>query len=218
MSRKRTRSIECMKIDKIVGSGTFGIVYKAIDKTDPHTVEVALKKIRMERETQGFPVTAIREIKLLNLMKNHKNIVHLREIVTFEGHEYEREPSLMDRKFQIGDVFMVFEFVDYDLSGLLKSANFQVTEDLIRCFLFQLLDGIKYLHDNGILHRDIKSANLLITRNNVLKIADWGLARNIPENPSIKLTHPGVTLWYRSPDVIAGSKRYSKDVDIWSIG
>ncbi len=218
--RKRTRGIDCMRIEKIVGSGTFGIVYKAVDKTDPNRVEVALKRIRMERETQGFPVTAIREIRILYLMRDHPNIVQLREIVTYDENDKDKEPTLADKKFETGDVFMVFEFVDYDLSGLLKSSGVQLTENHARCYTHQLLKGVQYLHDNGILHRDIKSANLLITKNNVLKIADWGLARSVPDETvgAPKLTNPVVTLWYRSPEVIVGSQRYNKGVDVWSVG
>mmetsp|Transcript_4282 Transcript_4282/g.9450 ORF Transcript_4282/g.9450 Transcript_4282/m.9450 type:complete len:227 (+) Transcript_4282:173-853(+) len=217
---KRNRGIENMRIEKIVGSGTFGVVYKAVDKTDPQMSEVALKRIKMERETQGFPVTAIREIKLLTLMRNHPNIVHLREIVTFDEANKSKEPSLADKDFENGDVFMVFEFVDYDLSGLLKAGSMPLTDQHIRCYLHQLLLGTACLHEADILHRDIKSANLLVTKHNVLKIADWGLARALPHDAaaSAKLTNPVVTLWYRSPEVIVGSKKYDKGVDVWSVG
>lgn len=214
--RKRTRSIHNMRIEMVVGSGTFGVVYKAVDKTDSDT-EVALKKIKMERETQGFPVTALREIKILNMMRNHRNIVHLREIVTYEGDERDREPTVARQNFDVGDVFMVFEFVDYDLSGLLKSKAELLTKERIQSFTYQLLDGVRYMHGKNILHRDIKSANLLVTRNNVLKIADWGLARTVPKE-TVKLTNPVVTLWYRSPEVIIGSRQYGPAVDMWSVG
>lgn len=215
VSRKRTRSIGEMKIEKMVGSGTFGVVYKALDKSESQPTYVALKKIKMERETQGFPVTAIREIKTLNLMKNHKNIVTLREVVTFG--ETETEPSVIDKGFDIGDVFMVFEFVDYDLSGLLKSSSLKLTDKHIKSYLYQLLSGVAFLHENKILHRDIKSANLLVSRQNVLKIADWGLARTVDADVH-KLTNPVVTLWYRSPELILGSKQYNGGVDVWSVG
>jgi serine/threonine protein kinase len=205
-----------MKIDRIVGSGTFGVVYKAVDKTESVETCVALKKIRMERETQGFPVTALREIKILKMMR-HENIVQLREIITYNEGDEEHESSLTDKGLNIGDVFMVFEFVDYDLSGLMKTPKFQFTPSLIKCYMKQLLAGVYYLHENKILHRDIKSANLLITRNNVLKIADWGLARTIP-NIAHKLTVPVVTLWYRSPELILGTKHYGPEIDIWSVG
>jgi len=217
--RRRNRHIQCMRIDKIVGSGTFGVVYKAVDKTDPALPSVALKKIKMERESQGFPVTAIREIKLLTLMSNHPNVVNLREIVVYHDDDNGSEPTIVDKGFTPGDVFMVFEFVDYDLSGLLKSVGMQLTEAHVRSYMFQLLNGLSYLHEHNILHRDIKSANLLVTRGNVLKIADWGLARTLPlPSASYRLTNPVVTLWYRSPEVIAGSKVYDKGVDVWSVG
>lgn len=220
MKRKRkpalgTRNVGCMRIEKIVGRGTFGVVYKAFDKELNESV--ALKKIRMERETQGFPVTAIREIKILNMMKDD-NVIDLREIVTYDEHEKDADSSVALQGFSDGDVFMVFEFVDYDLSGLLKSQDLKLTPDHIRSLMQQLISGVKFLHDKNIIHRDIKSANLLITRNNVLKIGDWGLARSLPENREQKLTTPVVTLWYRSPELIAGSKYYGCEVDIWSVG
>ncbi len=153
-------------------------------------------------------MTAIREIKILNLMKEykHENIVLMREIVTYNGDDNDQEPTIMGKDFSIGDIFMVFEFVDYDLSGLLKSSGLNLTEAHVKSFLKQLLEGVKFLHENNILHRDIKSANLLITKGNVLKIADWGLARSMSIHPDRKLTNPVVTLWYRSPELILGSK------------
>ena len=118
-----------------------------------------------------------------------------------------------------GDVFMVFEFVDYDLSGLLKAKpDLFNNRDRVKSYLRQLLDGVSFLHSKNILHRDIKSANLLVTKGNVLKIADWGLARTIPEGGVSRLTNPVVTLWYRSPEVIVGSRQYGRGVDTWSVG
>lgn len=219
-----TRPVTAMTIDKVVGSGTFGVVYRA---TDPNSGDlVALKRIKMEKETQGFPITAIREIKILSSMAKHDNIIYLREIVTCDT---ERDPNdtsqdtasstsaVYSTSFNIGDVFMVFDFVDYDLCGLLKSPGFIMSDDLIRCFLMQLLSGVNFLHENKILHRDLKSANLLVTRSNVLKIADWGLARLVLSKEQ-RLTNPVVTLWYRSPEVICGSKSYGPEIDIWSVG
>lgn len=205
-----------MRIEKVVGSGTFGVVYKAVDKTN--NVSVALKKIKTDRETQGFPVTAIREIKLLNLLKHHENIVYLREVVTYNGPEDHEEPTTKDKGFNIGDIFMVFEFVDFDLSGLLKSLGLVITEAHVRSYLKQLLRGVEFLHENNILHRDIKSANLLVTKGNVLKIADWGLARSTNIHPDRRLTSPVVTLWYRSPELILGSRFYGPEIDVWSVG
>lgn len=222
--RRRTRDVaECMEVEPtVIGTGTYGVVYKAIDKTEEDRPFVALKKIKMERETQGFPVTAIREIKILNLM-NHENIVKLREIITYDKEnnvDTEVNQDLKSKGIFLGDVFMVFEYVDYDLSNLLKNKFFleyYLKDDLIKSFMYQLINGMNYLHNQKVLHRDIKSANLLISKNNVLKIADWGLARTIPP-ANHKLTVPVVTLWYRSPELCCGTKQYSTEVDMWSVG
>ncbi len=217
MPRRRTRDIvDAMEVQQPVGVGTYGVVFKAIDKTLLDRPLVALKKIKMDKETQGFPVTALREIKILNLM-NHENIVKLREIITFDKENSSEQESLKTKGIDLGDVFMVFEFVDYDLGGLLKSPNFQISDDIIRSYMFQLLSGVQYLHENKILHRDIKSANILITKGHVLKIADWGLARALPQTHKL-LTVPVVTLWYRSPELACGHRQYGPEIDIWSVG
>lgn len=212
--RRKTRNLETMLNMSKIGAGMYGVVFKAIDTTDNSIV--ALKKINMERETQGFPVTALREIKILHSL-NHKNIVHMREVVTYGGDESHNDSHLVGQGFVVGDVFMVFEYVEYDLSVILKAKHFELSPDLIKSFSHQLLTGVEYLHNKGVLHRDIKGANLLISRNNVLKIADLGLARHMPPSGH-KLTNPVVTLWYRSPEVILGSKYYGPEVDIWSVG
>ena len=201
-----------MEMGGVVGSGTFGVVFKAMDGTVP----VALKKIKMERETQGFPVTAIREIKILKALK-HVNIVDLREIVVYNEANDKESVGAGAKEFINGDVFMVFEYVDYDLSGILKSSDVVLTKAHIKSFTKQLLEGVHYLHKNMILHRDIKSANILITRDNVLKIADWGLAR-FYQKDNTRMTNPVVTLWYRSPEILCGSRQYGPEVDMWSVG
>jgi len=110
---------------------------------------VALKKLKMEHENQGFPITAIREIKILKVLR-HQNIVRLKEIMMFgSGNE-------SDERFKVGDVFMVFEYVDFDLAGLLDSEHVRLTEDHIRSYTKQLLEGVAYMHTNSIIHRDLK--------------------------------------------------------------
>lgn len=87
----------------------------------------------------------------------------------------------------------------------------------VKSFLFQLLKGIENCHKNKVLHRDLKPQNLLISREGILKLADFGLARAFGI-PVKNYTHEVVTLWYRAPDILLGSKKYSTSVDIWSIG
>merc|ERR1719429_762834 len=183
------------KLEK-VGEGTYGIVYKAQDSQG----EIyALKTIRLESEDEGIPSTAIREISLLKELQ-HPNIVRLCDVVHTE------------RKLTL-----VFEFLDQDLKKLLDMCDGGLDPATTKSFLYQLLRGIAYCHQHRVLHRDLKPQNLLINREGALKLADFGLARAFGI-PVRSLTHEVVTLWYRSPDVLMGSKHYSTSVDMWSIG
>jgi len=196
------------KIEKI-GEGTYGVVFKAKDRvTDQY---VALKKIRLETETEteGVPSTAIREISLLKELE-HPGVVQLLDVV----HQ--------DQK-----LFMVFEFLDKDLKKLMDdyaAANKRdggpgpgLPESLVRSYLRQLLEGISYCHRHRVLHRDLKPQNLLIDSTGLIKLADFGLARAFGV-PVRTYTHEVVTLWYRAPEILLGSKFYSTSVDNWSIG
>jgi cyclin-dependent kinase len=186
------------KLNKI-GEGTYGVVYKAKDKLTGDIL--ALKKIRLEAEDEGIPSTAIREIALLKQLQ-HPNIVRLYDVVHTEKR-----------------LTLVFEFLDQDLKKYLDThADKGIQAFTIKSFLFQLLSGIHYCHKNRVLHRDLKPQNLLINiQHGQLKLADFGLARAFGI-PVRSLTHEVVTLWYRSPDVLMGSKHYSTSVDMWSIG
>jgi len=185
------------KLEKI-GEGTYGIVYKAKDKKTGELL--ALKKIRLEAEDEGIPSTAIREISLLKQLQ-HPNIVRLYDVVHTEK-----------------KLTLVFEFLDQDLKKYLDACGEQGLETYtIKSFLFQLLQGIAYCHQHRVLHRDLKPQNLLINMEGELKLADFGLARAFGI-PVRNYTHEVVTLWYRAPDVLMGSRKYSTQVDIWSVG
>lgn len=184
------------KLEKI-GEGTYGIVYKAKDKLNNQII--ALKRIRLEAEDEGIPSTAIREISLLKELR-HVNIVRLYDVVH------------TDRKLTL-----VFEYLDQDLKKYLDTCEGGLQPHIIKSFLYQLLAGVAYCHHNRVLHRDLKPQNLLINREGELKLADFGLARAFGI-PVRSYTHEVVTLWYRAPDVLLGSRKYSTPVDIWSIG
>jgi len=185
------------KLEK-VGEGTYGVVYKAKDKKTGELL--ALKKIRLEAEDEGIPSTAIREISLLKQLQ-HPNIVRLYDVIH------------TDRKLTL-----VFEFLDQDLKKYLDGCGDQGPAPYtIKSFLYQLLRGIAYCHEHRILHRDLKPQNLLINMGGELKLADFGLARAFGI-PVRNYTHEVVTLWYRAPDVLMGSRNYSTSVDIWSVG
>lgn len=184
------------KLEKI-GEGTYGVVHKAKDKQTGEII--ALKKIRLEAEDEGIPSTAIREISLLKELQ-HPNIVRLYDVVHTE------------RKLTL-----VFEYLDQDLKKYLDQREGGLDPPYIKSFLWQLLRGVAFCHQHRVLHRDLKPQNLLINREGELKLADFGLARAFGI-PVRSYTHEVVTLWYRAPDVLMGSRKYSTPVDIWSIG
>ncbi|KAJ3070333.1 Cyclin-dependent kinase catalytic subunit [Podochytrium sp. JEL0797] len=184
------------KIEKI-GEGTYGVVYKARDRSSGAIV--ALKKIRLETEDEGVPSTAVREISLLKEL-NHPNIVRLLDIVHSDV-----------------KLYLIFEFLDLDLKKYIDSIKKELDPSLIRSYMTQLLSGMNFCHAHRILHRDLKPQNLLIDQHGVLKMCDFGLARAVGI-PLRTYTHEVVTLWYRSPEILLGSRHYSTAVDMWSIG
>jgi cyclin-dependent kinase len=187
------------KIEK-VGEGTYGVVYKAKDLRSGQVV--ALKKIRLEAEDEGVPSTAIREISLLKELKDD-NVVRLLDIVH------------ADQK-----LYLVFEFLDVDLKRYIETGNQDgkpITPPIVKKFTHQLNLGLLYCHSHRILHRDLKPQNLLIDQRDNLKLADFGLARAFGI-PMRTYTHEVVTLWYRAPEVLLGSRHYSTAVDMWSVG
>ena len=181
-----------------LGEGTYGVVYRAKDQKGQEIY--ALKKIRLQAEEEGIPSTAIREISLLKEL-NHINIVKLYEVL--------HSPKKLT---------LVFEYVEQDLKKLIDSTNGKGLDmKLVKSLLYQLLKGVDYIHKNKVLHRDLKPQNLLISKDNIVKIGDFGLARGYGI-PVKNYTHEVVTLWYRPPDVLLGNKAYGTTVDIWSIG
>lgn len=112
---------------------------------------------------------------------------------------------------------LVFEYLDQDLKKYLDVCIGGLDTAIVKSFLYQLITGVAYCHHHRVLHRDLKPQNLLINREGELKLADFGLARAFGI-PVRSYTHEVVTLWYRAPDVLLGSRKYSTPVDIWSIG
>jgi cyclin-dependent kinase 12/13 len=115
------------------------------------------------------------------------------------------------------NVFMVFEYLEYDLTGVLETSEIRLTQDHVKSWSQQLLGGVHYMHTNKVIHRDLKASNLLINRQGELKIADWGLARSW--NSEMKrLTNKVNTLWYRPPELLLGCLEYTDKIDMWSVG
>ncbi|PPS04071.1 hypothetical protein GOBAR_AA16588 [Gossypium barbadense] len=192
---------EYEKLNKI-SEGTYGIVYRAKDKLTGEIV--ALKKVKIldlrDLEEYGFPVISLREINILASF-HHPSIVKSREVVV-DDHD---------------NVYMVMEYMEHDLKWLMDSMKRRFSTSDVKCLMLQLLEGVKYLHDNWVLHRDLKTSNLLLNNQGELKICDFGMARQYG-SPLKPYTTKVVTQWYRAPELLLGRKKYSTAVDMWSVG
>ncbi|KAI5171036.1 hypothetical protein NEFER03_0438 [Nematocida sp. LUAm3] len=186
------------KIEKI-GEGTYGVVYKAREKGTGKVV--ALKKVRLTDDREGMPATTIREISLLKNLR-HPYIICLHQVIYTEK-----------------KLYMVFEYAEVDLKNYLTELRREkkhLTKKEVRKYAYQLISALTYCHSVGILHRDLKPQNILLSHGNI-KLADFGLGRSVGI-PLHTLTSEVVTLWYRAPELLLGAKYYSTAVDVWSIG
>ncbi|TDL30041.1 kinase-like protein [Rickenella mellea] len=195
-----------------ISSGTYGRVYKAKARGDPEDgLLYAIKKFKPDKEGEvvtytGISQSAIREIAL-NREINHENVVALREVM------------LEDKS-----IYMVFDYAEHDFLQVIhhhsQTLRCNIQMAVLKSLIFQLLNGVLYLHTCHILHRDLKPANILITANGVVKIADLGLARLTyePLQPLFAGDKVVVTIWYRAPELLMGAKHYNKAVDIWAVG
>ena len=181
----------------VVGEGAYGIVYKCKNKETGKYV--AIKRFK-EVEDDLVKKTMKRELKMLQKL-HHPNVVDFQEA-------YKRK----------GNLYLVFEFVDKNLLELLQEQPQGLDPNLIRHLIYQLCKAIKYMHDQNIIHRDVKPENLLITENMELKLCDFGFARLISGSCTEKLTDYVATRWYRAPELLLTQGEYGKEVDYWAIG
>ena len=210
------RSIEEYEPLNKIDEGSYGIVFRAREKATSKIY--AIKKVKLEREKEGFPITALREITLMMKIE-HQNIVKVKEVVF---------GSTLDK------VYMVMEYIEHEIKSLVQqsfesmsmpkvdtagpTSTYCLSTVEIKWIMRQLLKGVQHMHNNYIVHRDLKTSNLLINNNGIVKICDFGLARIFAEPPT-PCTDLVVTLWYRAPELLLGANVYSgKAVDMWSVG
>ncbi|ONM33186.1 hypothetical protein ZEAMMB73_Zm00001d041514 [Zea mays] len=194
----RAESFE--RLEKI-GQGTYSSVFRARELATGRLV--ALKKVRFDSVEPESVRFMAREILILRRLRGHPNVVGLEGIITSRS-----SPS----------IYLVFEYLEHDLAGLSSSPDITFTEPQIKCYMRQLLEGLAHCHARGVMHRDIKCANLLVNNSGELKVADFGLANLFAPAPAAPLTSRVVTLWYRPPELLLGATAYEPSVDLWSAG
>ncbi|XP_071701033.1 serine/threonine-protein kinase MHK-like isoform X2 [Rutidosis leptorrhynchoides] len=177
-----------------IGDGTCGTVYKAINMETSEIV--AVKKMKRKYYVWEECVN-LREVKCLRKL-NHSNIIKLKEIV--------RENN---------ELFFIFEYMEHNLYHIMRERRRPFSEGEIRDLMTQLLQGLVHMHKNEYFHWDLKPENLLVT-DNTLKIADFGLAREVSSAPPF--TDYVSTRWYRAPEVLLQSSRYTPAIDMWAVG
>lgn len=197
------RSVE--RFDRLnhIEEGSYGFVSRAREEATGEIV--AIKKLKLDPARDGgFSVTASREIQCLNAAK-HRHVVDLREVVVGEGNAK-------------GDVYLVMEFLEHDLKTLQEGMEEPFLPSEVKTLLLQLGSAVEFLHDHWILHRDLKTSNILMNNRGEIKLADFGMARFCGDPPPSNLTQLVVTLWYRSPELLLGTTTYDSAIDLWSIG
>lgn len=211
-NRSRPAWLQQYELVGKIGEGTYGLVFLAKSKLLANKgVRIAIKKFKQSKEGDGVSPTAIREIMLLRECV-HENVVKLVNV-----HINHMDMSL----------YLAFDYAEYDLYEIIRhhreKLSSHINQYTVKSLLWQILNGLNYLHSNWIIHRDLKPSNILVMgdgeEQGVVKIGDFGLAR-IYQAPLKPLGDNGVvvTIWYRAPELLLGAKHYTTAVDMWAVG
>lgn len=190
------------EIQQKLGKGAYGVVWKAVEKKTGQVV--ALKKVFEAFQNSTDAQRTFREVMILQEINGHENIVKLLNVIKAENKK---------------DLYLVFEFMETDLHAVIKAGI--LTPIHKQYIIYQILKGLKYIHSGEIVHRDLKPSNVLINTECLIKVADFGLARSVAvkgDDGDPIMTEYVATRWYRAPEIVLGSNKYSKAVDVWSVG
>lgn len=178
------------EIQKILGEGSFGVVYRALKDKKLYALKSTSKDSKI-----GIHFTTIREIRILQTLK-HKNIA-----------------KYIETYIENNKLFIVQSFYPYDLASLMRG-GYNFNFDKIYHIIFEIISGLKYLHSKNIIHRDLKPANIFLNVHGHVKIGDFGISR---EKGSL-MTNGCTTLVYRAPELLLGDQNYSFESDLWGLG
>lgn len=183
--------------DKKVGEGTYAVVYLG-HQLDSNR-KIAIKKIKVGHFKDGLDMSAIREVKFLRELR-HPNVIELLDVFSNKS-----------------NLNLVLEFLDSDLEAVIRDKQLVFQQADVKSWMLMTMKGLDFCHRNWILHRDMKPNNLLISADGVLKLADFGLAREYADDRA-RMTCQVVTRWYRCPELLLGARSYSTGVDVWAAG
>ena len=208
-SRRKAAALDISHIEEcpelLLGEGTYGKVYVATadgaDKFKHSRQLVALKSIKLD-DADGLPETTIVEIRALSAL-DHPNVVKLRGVVSGAG----------------SSAYLVLDYAHATLKTLLRECALDSAR--VKCVLEQLLRGLEYMHRHGVIHRDVKPCNILVDcRTGRVQLADFGMAKSTATCATnlARMTNLVVTLWYRAPEILLGSRSYGAEIDMWAAG
>uniref|UniRef100_A0A8R1HLF2 cyclin-dependent kinase n=2 Tax=Caenorhabditis japonica TaxID=281687 RepID=A0A8R1HLF2_CAEJA len=195
-SKRRCEAMDKYERLSKLGEGSYGVVYKCRNKENGQIV--AIKKFVETEDDPHIKKIALREIRMLKQLK-HQNLVGLIEV-------FKRNRKL----------HLVFELCDRTVLHELEKNPTGVSDDLTKKIIFQLLEALRFCHNHKCIHRDVKPENIFLTRNDQVKLGDFGFARII--NTTEMYTDYVATRWYRSPELLVGDVQYGPPVDIWAVG
>ncbi|XP_061432160.1 cyclin-dependent kinase-like 1 [Lethenteron reissneri] len=180
-----------------IGEGSYGVVFKCRARDTGHVV--AIKKFVESEEDPLIKKIALREIRMLKQLK-HPNLVNLLEV-------FRKKRRL----------HLVFEYCDHTVLNELDKHPHGVPEPQVKNILFQTLQAVGFCHQHNCIHRDVKPENILVTKQGIIKLCDFGFARMLT-GPGDEYTDYVATRWYRAPELLVGDTQYGPAVDVWALG
>lgn len=183
-----------------VGEGSYGVVLKCRNRDTGQLV--AIKKFLESEDDTQVKKIAVREVKMLKLLR-HDNLVNLLEV-------FRRKKRL----------YLVFEYVDRTLLDDLEANEvYGLSTSTVRQYLWQIISAVQFCHSRNVIHRDVKPENILVSKEGILKLCDFGFARIVASAAAGEVhTDYVATRWYRAPELLVGDTTYGKSVDVWAIG